>query len=113
MIPKGKSTLIGRGKLTVYMVFEISSVKSQAVCANLGHDIPEPILAAVNKQLKSAPMVYPGLALTEIRCRLSALMSEICPGDINGFVFPLGGSDANEAAIRMARLYTGKVVMNL
>merc|ERR1712176_609743 len=35
-------------------------------------------------------------------------MSELCPGDINGFVFPCGGGEANEAAIRMARRYTGK-----
>eukprot|EP00438_Fugacium_kawagutii_P033262 Skav234608 [mRNA] locus=scaffold1110:311523:319907:- [translate_table: standard] len=36
------------------------------------------------------------------------LMAEICPGDLNGFLFPSGGGEANEAAIRMARLYTGK-----
>ena len=35
-------------------------------------------------------------------------MAEICPGDLNGFLFPSGGGEANEAAIRMARLYTGK-----
>jgi len=40
--------------------------------------------------------------------RLANLMSEICPGDINGFVFPSGGGEANEAAIRIARRFTGK-----
>ena len=37
------------------------------------------------------------------------LLAEICPGDINGFIFPSGGGEANEAAIRMARLYTGSL----
>lgn len=78
------------------------------MCSNLGHDIPEEIRSAVDKQMQMLPMVYPGLALTEIRCRLASLLSELCPGDINGFIFALGGSDANEAAIRMARLYTGR-----
>jgi len=35
-------------------------------------------------------------------------MAEITPGDINGFLFPLGGSEANEGAMRIARRYTGK-----
>merc|ERR1719414_1536264 len=35
-------------------------------------------------------------------------MSEVAPGDINGFLFPCGGGEANEAAIRVARRYTGK-----
>ena len=42
------------------------------------------------------------------RVRSRRLMAEICPGDLNGFLFPSGGGEANEAAIRMARLYTGK-----
>jgi len=46
--------------------------------------------------------------MTEIRARLCSLLAEITPGDINGFLFPLGGSEANEGAIRIARRYTGK-----
>merc|ERR1712060_809323 len=60
------------------------------------------------KQLDTLPYVYPGLGLTEIRARLCSLLAEITPGDINGFLFPLGGSEANEGAIRIARRYTGK-----
>ena len=29
-------------------------------------------------------------------------------GDINGFLFPSGGAEANEAAVRIARRYTGR-----
>ena len=35
-------------------------------------------------------------------------MSEISPKDITGFLFPLSGAEANETAIRAARLYTGR-----
>merc|ERR1719498_890334 len=81
---------------------------SQAVCTNLGHSVPQAIKAAINKQLDAMPMVYGGIGATEVRLRLANLLSEICPGDINGFVFPCGGGEANEAAIRIARRYTGK-----
>jgi len=46
--------------------------------------------------------------MTDIRCRLSALMAEIMPGDLNGVLFPSGGAEANEVAVRIARRYTGK-----
>lgn len=81
---------------------------SQAVCTNLGHTVPDTVREAVNKQMDALPMVYGGLGLVEVRARLARLMSELCPGDLNGFVFPSGGGEANEAAIRIARRYTGK-----
>jgi adenosylmethionine-8-amino-7-oxononanoate aminotransferase len=81
---------------------------SQAVCCNLGHTVPPAVKDAINKQLDKMPMVYGGIGATEVRLRLANLMSEVCPGDMNGFVFPCGGGEANEAAIRMARRYTGK-----
>jgi len=81
---------------------------SQAVCANLGHTVPSAVKDAVSQQLDKLPMVYGGTGLSEIRVRLANLLSELCPGDINGFVFPSGGGEANEAAIRIARRFTGK-----
>jgi len=81
---------------------------SQAICSNLGHTVPPAVKAAINTQLDKMPMVYGGIGATEVRLRLAQLMSEVCPGDINGFVFPCGGGEANEAAIRMARRFTGK-----
>lgn len=81
---------------------------SQAICANLGHTVPEAIKGAINTQIDKIPMLYGGIGLSEVRLRLCNLLSEICPGDLNGFVFPSGGGEANEAAIRIARRYTGK-----
>lgn len=82
---------------------------SQAVCANLGHTVPDTIAAAIQDQLHSVPFTYGGLALTEIRARLANLLGNyLLPGDLQGAVFPSSGSEANEAAIVCARRYTGK-----
>src|SRR5205823_3265347 len=45
---------------------------------------------------------------TEARARLGQVLSEITPGSLNKFFFTLGGAEANENAIKMARLYTGR-----
>lgn len=79
---------------------------SQAICSNFGHDVPEAVLDAINKQITSVPYLYGGLGMVPVRARLSKLLAEISPGDLTGFLFPTGGTEANEAAIRMARRYT-------
>ena len=81
---------------------------SQAVCSNIGYSLPDSVITAVAEQMKSLTFVYGGLGITEIRARLSSLISELLPGDLQGMVFPSSGSEANEAAIMMARRYTGK-----
>lgn len=81
---------------------------SQAICSNLGFDPPPSVLDAINTQLTELPYVYGGIGMTEVRARMSALMNDILPGDLQGTVFPSSGSEANEAAIMMARRYTGK-----
>lgn len=81
---------------------------SQAVCSNLGHDIPENVIDATMKQMRELPFAYGGMGLVEVRARLSKLLGEILPGDLQGMVFPSSGSEANEAAIMCARRYTGK-----
>lgn len=87
---------------------EYMDMTSQAVCANVGYSIDENVVNAVVKQMRTNPYVYPGFAQCEIRARLASLLADITPADINGFVFPLSGSEANEIAIRIARRYTGK-----
>jgi taurine--2-oxoglutarate transaminase len=109
--PVGNAIVVDRGE-GVY-VYDKNGKQyldwtSQAVCSNLGHSVPPAVKDAINTQLDRMPMVYGGIGVTEIRLRLANLLSEICPGDINGFVFPCGGGEANEAAIRIARRYTGK-----
>jgi len=87
---------------------EYLDMTSQAVCANMGYTVDKGVQEATMKQMDELSYLYPGLGMAPVRARLCNLMAEITPGDINGFLFPLGGSEANEGAIRMARRYTGK-----
>jgi taurine--2-oxoglutarate transaminase len=45
---------------------------------------------------------------TEGRARLGETLARIAPGDIDTFFFTNGGAEANENAIKLARLYTGR-----
>jgi adenosylmethionine-8-amino-7-oxononanoate aminotransferase len=81
---------------------------SQAVCCNLGHTVPKQIMKAVEKQMTECVYMYSGMGMVPVRAKLSKLMAELMPGDITGFLFPCGGSEANEAAIRIARRFTGR-----
>jgi len=109
--PRNELTTIVRGK-GVYLYDnndkEYLDWTSQAICTNFGHEVPEAVVEAINKQLKDVPYIYGGLGMVPVRARLSKLLAEISPGDITGFLFPTGGTEANEAAIRMARRYTGR-----
>ena len=84
----------------------ILDFNSQLMCTNIGHGHPK-VREAMKAQIDKLLYVYPGTA-TEPRARLGKMLSEIVPGDINTFFFTLGGAEANENAIKAARLYTGK-----
>jgi taurine---2-oxoglutarate transaminase len=81
---------------------------SQAVCANLGHTVPQAVLDATMHQLRTLPYTYGGVGVTEARIRLNQLINELLPGDLHAAVFPSSGAEANEAAIMAARRYTGR-----
>ena len=81
---------------------------SQAVCANLGHSVSDRIVEAVVHQITTVPFLYGGIGIPEVRTRLNQLMGEVLPGSLVAAVFPSSGAEANEAAIMMARRYTGK-----
>lgn len=40
---------------------------SQAVCANLGHDVPEAVVQAAAYQMSRLPFTYGGIGVTEVR----------------------------------------------
>ncbi|MBW2459185.1 MAG: aminotransferase class III-fold pyridoxal phosphate-dependent enzyme, partial [Deltaproteobacteria bacterium] len=79
---------------------------SQLMCVNAGHNHPK-IVAAVKAQADKLCFVFPGMA-TEPRAKLGKLLNEVTPPHISKFFFTNGGAEANEAAIRTARLYTGR-----
>src|ERR1700754_58966 len=79
---------------------------SQLMCVNIGHG-DERVVRAIQKQAETLPYANPFMA-TEVRARLAAKLAEITPGDIDTFFFTNGGAEANENAIRIARLFTGR-----
>ncbi len=79
---------------------------SQLMSVNIGHSHPK-VIEAMQRQVAQLQFVYPG-TVTEPRARLSALLNELVPGDISSFFYTLGGAEANENAVRAARLYSGR-----
>ncbi|KYQ91735.1 aminotransferase class-III [Tieghemostelium lacteum] len=81
---------------------------SQAMCSNLGHTVPEEVLKAVDQQLRTAAYAYPCSIVTPVKAKLSMLLADLLPGDLNYFYYTSGGAESNETAMRMARLFTGR-----
>jgi taurine---2-oxoglutarate transaminase len=79
---------------------------SQLMCVNIGHG-DERVIRAIQQQAATLAYANPFMA-TEARARLGAKLARIAPGDIDVFFFTNGGADANENAIRIARLVTGR-----
>jgi taurine---2-oxoglutarate transaminase len=79
---------------------------SQLMNVNIGHG-NQRITEAVAKQMKEVSYVYPGMA-TDVRGRLGKKLAEITPGNLTKTFFTLGGAEAIENAIKLARLYTGR-----
>src|SRR5690349_12783667 len=79
---------------------------SQLMCVNIGHGHPR-VIQAIQDQAATLAYANPFMA-TEARARLAEKLAEITPGDIDTFFFTLGGAEANENAIRAARLFTGR-----
>ena len=79
---------------------------SQLVNVNIGHQHPK-ILAAIKEQAEKLCTIGPPMA-NESRSRLGRLLAEVSPGDLCMSFFTNSGAEANENAIRLARLYTGR-----
>ncbi len=79
---------------------------SQLVYANLGHQHPR-LVAAIKAQADRLCTVGPSFA-NAARGELARLIAERAPGDLDHVFFTNGGTEANEHAIRMARLHTGR-----
>jgi len=84
----------------------ILDFNSQLMSVNIGHGHPR-VIAAMKAQLDELIYAFPHSA-TRVRAELGAKLAQLVPGDINTFFFTLGGAEANENAIRAARLYTGR-----
>jgi taurine--2-oxoglutarate transaminase len=79
---------------------------SQLMSINIGHG-NQKVADAIAEQAHKLAFAAPQFA-TEVRGRLGQLLAEVTPGDLNRFFFTLGGAEANENALRMARMVTGR-----
>ncbi len=84
----------------------IIDFSSQLMNANIGHG-NQKVTEAVVKQMQQVAFVHPGM-ISEVRGKLGKKLAEITPGTLNRTLFTLGGSEAIENAIKLARLYTGR-----
>lgn len=81
-------------------------MSSQLVNVNLGYG-NKAIIKAIQEQVEKLPYIAPAYAAAP-KSELAAKLIEIAPKNMSKVFFTCGGSDANEAAINMARTVTGR-----
>ena len=79
---------------------------SQFVNVNLGHGHPR-VVTAIKEQAERLCTIAPHFA-NDQRAEAARLIAERAPGDLNKVFFTTGGTEANEHAVRLARLTTGR-----
>jgi taurine---2-oxoglutarate transaminase len=79
---------------------------AQLMCVTLGHK-NQAVIQAITDQANQLAYVTPGFA-TEIRAALSKLLLEVLPKGLEKFFYTTSGTEANEAAFKIARMVTGK-----
>ena len=81
-------------------------MSSQLVNTNIGHQHPR-VVAAIQNQAASLCTIAPQYA-NDARSEAARLIAARTPGNLNRIFFTNGGADANEHAVRMARIVTGR-----
>ena len=85
---------------------KLIDLSSQLVNTNIGHQHPG-VVAAIQEQAGKLCTIAPQ-HVNDARSEAARLITERTPGDLDHVFFTNGGADANEHAIRMARLHTGR-----
>ena len=85
---------------------EYLDFSSQLVNVNIGHQHPA-VIAGIKAQADIMATIAPAHAIN-IRAEAARKITEHAPEGMNKVFFTNGGADANENAIRMARLHTGR-----
>ncbi|GAA3965934.1 aminotransferase class III-fold pyridoxal phosphate-dependent enzyme [Hymenobacter antarcticus] len=79
---------------------------SQLMNVNIGHG-DQRVTEAVAAQMRELSYVYPGM-ITKARGDLGRRLAEITAPNLTKAFFTLGGAEAIENAIKLARVYTGR-----
>ncbi len=83
-----------------------SDMSSQLVNLNLGHG-NRAIIEAIKAQAEQYCYMSPSFGVAA-RAELARMIVELLPDNFGKIFFTNGGADANENAIKMARMYTGR-----
>ncbi len=81
-------------------------LNSQLMCVNIGHG-DRRVIDAIKAQAEELAYAGPSMA-SRVRAEIGRELAEVMPGDLKKFFFTLGGAEANENAIKMARQFTGR-----
>ncbi|MBC2582365.1 aminotransferase class III-fold pyridoxal phosphate-dependent enzyme [Clostridium sp. DJ247] len=81
-------------------------MSSQLVNLNIGYGNKK-VIEAIKKQAEKLPFMGPAYAV-DVRSELASKVIEKAPDNMGKVFFTLGGADANENAIKIARMVTGK-----
>jgi taurine--2-oxoglutarate transaminase len=84
----------------------ILDFSSQLVATNLGHS-NRAVQEAVARQVRELPYAAPGFA-TRARAELSEALLGVLPKGLDRLFFSTSGTEANEAALKIARVATGR-----
>lgn len=76
---------------------------SQLVCSNLGHK-NKALIEAIHKQLDKLPYISPAFTC-DIKAEVTKKLLEIMPKGISKFFYSTSGTEANEAAVKIALIY--------
>jgi taurine---2-oxoglutarate transaminase len=79
---------------------------SQLMNVNIGHQHPK-VIRAIQDQAAKLAFAHPAIA-TEPRGEAGRKIAEVAPGSLNKTFFCLGGAEANENAVKIARFTTGR-----
>ena len=85
---------------------EFIDFSAQLMCSNLGHSASK-VSDAIATQAEEGAYFAPSFT-TEARAKLGQKLAEITPGDLSKTFFSTSGTEAIEAAIKIAKFYTGK-----
>ena len=83
-----------------------SDMSSQLVNLNVGHNC-RPIIEAIKEQAEKYCYISPSYG-SEPRAKLAKMIIDLMPDNMGKVFFTNGGADANENAIKMARMFTGR-----
>ncbi len=81
-------------------------MSSQLVNMNIGHGNKK-VIKAIQDQAEKLPYIAPGFA-TDVKSNLAKMLIDIAPSNMGKVFFTLGGAEANENAVKISKMFTGR-----